>query len=317
MHRRRLHLTTPPVVGLLLAVPWTACGQAPGPDSPVAAVHADSIRILDDLRWLADDARLGRAPLTPGGEATRDRIAATFREAGVRAFEGGYARPFDDASTGELAGVNVVGWLPGSAGDAGPFLVVTAHFDHMGTRNGTVFNGADDNASGTAALLFLARHLARNPLPVPVILAAVDTEESGLVGARAFVADPPVPAGRLGLNVNLDMLSRGGGTLWAAGAYHTPALGPVLDDVAARAPMTLRQGHDRPGVPGVDDWTRSSDHGAFHEAGIPWVYFGVEDHPDVHAPTDDFERIDPSDYLDAVRTVLLAIETLASAAPLR
>lgn len=274
----------------------------------VGAVHADSARILEDVRWLSADERRGRAPLTPESAEVRAHLAGGFEEAGVIPFGDRFEHPFTD-DAGDTIGVNVVGRLPGSVAGA-PYIVLTAHFDHEGVRGDEVYNGADDNASGTAALAFLARHLARHPLAHPVILAAVDTEERGLRGARAFVASPPVPLDSLALNVNMDMLSRGGGTLWAAGAHATPALGPILDDVAAAAPMTLRQGHDQPGVPGEPDWTNSSDHGAFHAAGIPWVYFGVEDHADVHRPTDDFERIDPTDYLNAIRTVVLALEAL-------
>ena len=114
----------------------------------------------------------------------------------------------------------------------------------------------------------------------------------------------------------VDMISRSGGVLWAAGAYHTPALRPVLEAVAASAPLTLRLGHDQPSAPEGDDWTTSSDHGPFHEAGIPFVYFGVEDHPDYHRSTDDIERIVPSEFEASVTTVYAAIRALDAALPL-
>ena len=101
------------------------------------------------------------------------------------------------------------------------------------------------------------------------------------------------------------------------GAHHTAALGPILESVAAEAPLTLRLGHDRPGAPEGDDWTSASDHAPFHAAGIPFVYLGVEDHPDYHRPTDDVERIVPGEYVAAVRTVLLTLRALDGALPLR
>ncbi len=80
--------------------------------------------------------------------------------------------------------------------------------------------------------------------------------------------------------------------------------------------MTLRLGHDRPGAPEGDDWTGASDHRAFHEAGVPFVYFGVEDHADYHRPTDDFERVDPGEYVRSVRTILGAVRALDAALPI-
>jgi Zn-dependent M28 family amino/carboxypeptidase len=133
----------------------------------------------------------------------------------------------------------------------------------------------------------------------------------GLIGAGAFVRQPPVPAGRIVLNVNMDMVGRNArNELYAAGASHYPFLRPYLDSVAARAPITLRLGHDDPNGPRRDDWTTQSDQGQFHRARIPFVYFGVEDHPDYHRPTDDAERLAPAFYAGAAATVLDAVRTL-------
>jgi Zn-dependent M28 family amino/carboxypeptidase len=133
----------------------------------------------------------------------------------------------------------------------------------------------------------------------------VDGEEMGLRGARAFVA-----AGwpeEMVLNLNMDMISRSDSLLFAVGTSHYPHLKPILETVGPRPPVQLRFGHDVAGVEGVQDWTGSSDHGAFHDEGIPFIYFGVEDHDDYHHPTDDFERIDPAFYINAVRTVLASV----------
>jgi Zn-dependent M28 family amino/carboxypeptidase len=191
------------------------------------------------------------------------------------------------------------------------YIVVTAHFDHVGVRQDQIYNGADDNASGTAALMEIARWFAANPPMHSIIFAALDYEEGGLIGARGFVASPPVPASSIVLNVNMDMVGRNTkNELFAAGTSHYPFLRPYLDSVAARAPITLRFGHDDPNGPPRDDWTSQSDHGAFHRAGIPFVYFGVEDHPDYHQPTDDVERLMPQFFAGAATTVLDAVRTL-------
>jgi len=93
------------------------------------------------------------------------------------------------------------------------------------------------------------------------------------------------------------------GELYAAGAYHYPFLRPYLERLAARAPVKLLLGHDAPGLPPGDDWTSSSDHGAFHAARIPFIYFGVEDHADYHKPTDDFATITPDFFVAAAETI--------------
>jgi Zn-dependent M28 family amino/carboxypeptidase len=150
-----------------------------------------------------------------------------------------------------------------------------------------------------------------------VLVALLDAEEEGSWGARMLLARPPVELERIALNINLDMVARTeDGGLWAAGAYHTPALRPILEAVAAEASVTLRLGHDAPGGAGGDDWTMSSDHSAFHTTGIPFVYFGVEDHEDYHRSTDDFERIDAGAYVASVRTILSALRALDAALPL-
>ena len=74
-------------------------------------------------------------------------------------------------------------------------------------------------------------------------------------------------------------------------------------------PVVLRLGHDIPGT-GSDDWTHASDHGPFHDAGIPFLYFGVEDHPHYHQPTDTYETIPPAFFAGAVRTVRRVLEQL-------
>jgi Zn-dependent M28 family amino/carboxypeptidase len=211
--------------------------------------------------------------------------------------------------------VNLVALVPGR-GSAREVLVLSAHYDHIGVRDRQVYNGADDNASGAAALLEITRQVVARPLQHTLVVALLDAEEQGSRGARAFVTSPPVPLQSIALDVNLDMVARTAGVLWAGGAYHTPSLRPILERVAAEAPLTLRLGHDRPGAPEGDDWTDQSDHGVFHDLGIPFVYFGVEDHPDYHRPTDDFERVDAGEYVASVRTILLGLRALDAAIPL-
>lgn len=293
---------------VLPALVFAALGCATQPEAPQGPqlfAVVDSARLMADLRFLASPERAGRGAGTPGNAAARDYIENEFRAAGLLPTDGQWLQAFPLRSSTEGArGANVIGYLPGTV-RPDLYLVLTAHFDHLGTRNGIVFPGADDNASGTAAVMELARYFRQNPPRHSIIFAALDAEEGGLQGARAFVAEPPVPLESIALNVNLDMISRSERReLYAAGTYHYPFLTPLVEEVASSSGIRVVRGHDRPDGPPADDWTTQSDHGAFHAAGIPFLYFGVEDHPDYHRPSDTVERIDPGFYLEAVRTII-------------
>lgn len=288
-----------------------ALTAAPVGVSAQAAPPLDSLRLLADLAVLAHDSMEGRAVGTLGNLRARHFLERSLEEARVEPAGGRYGHAFTwPGGTGE----NIVGVVAGRDPN-GDVIVITAHYDHLGVRDGAIFNGADDNASGSVALLEIARRLVQTPLEHTVVFALLDAEEVGSWGARAFLERPPVPRDRIALNVNLDMVSRTGGVLWAAGAHHTRSLRPLLEAAAAVAPVELRLGHDRAGAPEGDDWTDASDHSAFHEAGIPFVYFGVEDHVDYHRPTDDAERVNPAEFSAAVRTILIALRELDSAIP--
>jgi Zn-dependent M28 family amino/carboxypeptidase len=229
-------------------------------------------------------------------------VLDAFQSAGLQDVQ---TQPFTFGESG--SGTNVLGLVPGTVTGTGA-LVITAHFDHLGTRNGDLYNGADDNASGTAALMELARQIAVNPLRRPVLFAAVDAEERGLRGARALVENPPIPLETVVMNVNMDMISRSEkGELFAVGTYHYPALEEMLELVLEDLPVTVTLGHDRPGT---EDWSSSSDHAPFHQAGIPFLYFGVEDHAGYHQPSDDFEDVTPTFYIEAVSAIYTVIKSL-------
>lgn len=283
----------------LLAAP--ACSGQTAVDSSPALAEVDSIRLVGHVQYLAAPEREGRATGTPGNQAARAYIRTELESAGLQPLNGQWDHPF---AAGGAPAVNVAGMVSGSA-EPDSFIVVTAHYDHLGRQGSAIFHGADDNASGVGALIELGRYFAAHPPRHSMIFAALDAEEQGLRGARAFVGSPPVPLAAIVLSVNMDMISRNAaGELYAAGTHHYPALTPLVDAVAAEAPVRLLKGHDQPRGAAGDDWTNLSDHGPFHAAGIPFIYFGVEDHPDYHRPTDTFDRIDPGFYVRAVQTVL-------------
>lgn len=317
--------------GLLLPflaalLPACAGGQS-APDLQEGAatpgVRIDADRLHRDLSVLAHDSMEGRRVGTPGNARARAFLVERLREIGVEPLGPGAAGGSPVAETrgygvefpavigqdnAPVQGVNLVGRIAGTAG-GGPLIVLGAHYDHLGVREGEIFNGADDNASGTSGVLALAEHLVANRPLHTVVVVLFDGEEGGLRGARAFVGNPPLPLAEVGLMVNLDMVGRNdAGELYAVGTHHRPGLVPLVEGVAAEAPVTLLMGHDRPDLPPGDDWTNASDHGPFHQAGVPFLYFGVEDHPDYHQPTDTVEGIQPAFHAAAVETVLRILD---------
>jgi Zn-dependent M28 family amino/carboxypeptidase len=206
-------------------------------------------------------------------------------------------------------GANVMMVCPG-VDQSLPTFLISAHYDHLGMRGGHMYPGADDNASGVAVLIEIARRCRRTPFRHPTIFVAFDAEEQALRGSRAFMMTPPVPRDRLALVINLDMVARGDkGELYVSGTSHNPALRPMLNDVVARSRVTLLFGHDQPGT-NSEDWTRLSDHWPFHSARVPYVYFSVEDHDDYHQPTDTAAKIDRVFFQHAAETILDAVLTL-------
>ncbi|NVJ48593.1 MAG: M20/M25/M40 family metallo-hydrolase, partial [Cytophagia bacterium] len=205
-----------------------------------------------------------------------------------------------------ISGENVVAYIKGEEETA---FVVTAHYDHLGVRDSVVYNGADDNASGVAALIALAEYFKANKPRHTLIFTALDAEEMGLQGAKAFLEDESIPQELIKLNINMDMISMNDkNELYVAGTSHNAFLKPIVEEVNV-LPLQLKFGHDTADL-GNDDWTNSSDHGPFHKKGIPFLYFGVEDHENYHKPTDDFENVNKEFYIKAVHAILDCIIAL-------
>ncbi|WP_343698681.1 M20/M25/M40 family metallo-hydrolase [Caulobacter sp.] len=289
------HLLAAPAFALLLAAA-----------APAFADPGD--KALDDVRILSADDMQGRAPGTPGSEKARAYILSRFAQIGLSPIGETFEQPFSFAKRDGTAvkGINLIARIKGT--DAGgKAMVVSAHYDHLGVRDGQIYNGADDNASGVAGLLAVAEAFKEKAPKHDVIFAVVDAEEGGLRGARAFVANPPVPLETIALNVNFDMLSKNAkNELYVAGTAPFPGLKPILVKVATTAKVTLKLGHDTDADGKENNWSNQSDHYAFGEKGVPWVYFGVEDHPEYHKPTDDFASVPQDFFKRSVATVVQA-----------
>jgi hypothetical protein len=236
----------------------------------------------------------------PGAARASRHIADAFAKLGLEpAFDGSFFQPIpylsaEDARGKEnFQGRNVAAVLPGSdPALKDEWIVLSAHFDHLGVQNGVMYPGADDNASSVAVLLEVAEQFALRPnRPRRTILfVAFDQEEAGLLGSRHFAAHPPRDLARLKCCLNADMLGRSMANVmdeyvFALGSESAARLRTLLDEVP----------HDRGlkvGRLGADLIGTRSDYGPFRDRHIPFLFFSTGQHPDYHRPTDTPDKID-------------------------
>ena len=191
---------------------------------------------------------------------------------------------------------NVIGVLPGST-RKDEAVVVGAHYDHLGLGGrhsmnpnlaGQVHNGADDNASGTAAVIEIARAAAasRTRFERTTVFVAFAAEELGLIGSAQYVAHPAVPLDKTVAMVNLDMVGRPRGRIMISGLETAPAVSADLDAAAeAVKGLEIQRFHEGAGV-------GSSDDTSFALKKIPAIGFFSGFHSDYHRPSDDWQQIE-------------------------
>ena len=264
---------------------------------------------------LSSDAMQGRQTGTPGGDMAREFLISEiskftgFSETSQQLFDV-IPRGSTEDNSDKIKGTNLIGLFDVDDNNTGPLLVITAHYDHLGSdKDGKIFNGADDNASGSAALFAIAQSFQKVAPEHDVMIAWLDAEEMRLQGARALVKHYQQFNGRPVFNLNLDMVSQNKDTIYYSGSYHYPLAKPFIEKAAKAAEVTVLFGHDRP-EDGQNDWTNQSDHAAFHAVGIPFGYFGVEDHPHYHSVSDEFDTIPQAFYKNSIQTIVNAAHLL-------
>lgn len=290
-----------PTVTLLSAVlvAVSACASAPYGNSRIAAAP-DSARIRSDIAYLAGDALEGRATGTPGNDSAAAFVARRYAGLGLRALSPAYLQRFEarsailsHAGAAAKPTQNVVAFLPGSdPGFRGQAIVVGAHIDHLGRSTvgaldpearDAIRNGADDNASGTAAVLELARLFTARPPRHSMLFVNFSGEELGLLGSRYFVEHAPVPIDSVVAMLNFDMVGRlRGDSLIVYGVATARELPAILDSANARVRLSIRA---------FGDGFGPSDHRSFFSRNIPVLHFFTNVHEDYHRATDDVERI--------------------------
>ncbi len=212
---------------------------------------------------------------------------------------------------------NVIGVLPGQdPARAREAIVIGAHYDHLGLggRNslrddayGQIHNGADDNASGTAAILEIARAAAgmRREFPRTLVFVAFAGEELGLLGSAHYVEHPTVPLDRTVAMINLDMVGRPNGRILVSGLDTTPALEADLEAALAGTGLDFKPFREGAGVGSSDDTT-------FVLRRVPSIGFFTGFHSDYHRPTDDWEKIDAEGGTAVARLALALARRIAN-----
>ena len=282
----------------LLALSSACAGRTGGSGASAAP---DSLRIRRDIEFLASDALEGRGTGTPGIDTATAWAARRYAALGLRALTPGYLQRYTARSAllahaGGPAAVeanNVIGYVPGTSPVLrGQLIVIGAHIDHLGRSpvsatdpqaKDAIRNGADDNASGTAAVLELARLLQARPLKRSVLFANFSGEELGLLGSQYFVDHAPLPIDSVVAMLNFDMVGRlRDDKVIVYGVATARELPALLDSANVGIGLTLRP---------VGDGFGPSDQSSFYLKNLPVLHFFTDTHLDYHAATDDADKI--------------------------
>jgi len=304
----------------VLLITATLVAPAPAPAAQDTLSPA-ARRVLADVRFLADDRQEGRGVGTAGLGRAGAYIRDGFTRAGLPASFQDFTIPADAPAVlhTALAGTatrNVVAILSGASPTLrGEVVVIGAHYDHLGLggfgamdpdSTGRVHNGADDNASGTAALLEVARLLARRHPARTIVFVAFSGEELGTLGSSFFVQHPmPQPVDSIYAMLNMDMVGRlRGARLLALGSATAKEFPALLDSLNTPPPrFDLRASGDGWGP---------SDHAVFFAARRPVLHFFTDLHDDYHRSTDDWNKINASGLAQVAQFVADLAWTLAN-----
>lgn len=306
----------------VLLVAAAGSGSAPAVRPGSLRAQESAARIAADVAWLADDAREGRAPGSAGYDSASVWVATRYRSLAIGGAPGrtSYHQHFRAAgqfgpgrSKDTVATRNVIAALEGlDPALRHEVIVVGAHLDHLGMsplrsldpgRGDAIRNGADDNASGTAAVLELARRFESSPTLRTIVFAHFGAEEAGMIGSQAFLEDSIVPIASIRFMLNLDMVGRlGDRRIGVRGTRSAPGLASLIDSVAG----ALRTAIDESAAVAMD-----SDHAPFHLKGVPVLHLTSGMHRDYHRATDDVQHIDAAGIVRIVDLAEALVRALA------
>jgi hypothetical protein len=297
------------MAAIFVAMFFVVCANAQGPPQPEQA------RLREVVQLLASPEFGGRRGV--GGHKASAYLIEQFQKLKLEPlFQGEYTQPVPGQEPDTVIGRNVGAILRGSDPSLrDQWVIVSAHFDHLGVRGGKLYPGADDNASGVAMMLEVARAEVRAPLAPKrsIMFIGFDLEEIGLFGSRYFVAHPPVPLDRIVLFITADMIGRAlagvcESHVFVMGSEHTPGLRPWIVEAARDRPLRL-------GLLGSDLLVLNrSDYGPFRSRGIPFLFFTTGENPRYHTPDDTPETLDYP-KLAAISQVIRQVVSKAVDAP--
>jgi len=300
----------------------SGCASVAARESAASASRADSVVIHDDIAYLASDRLEGRLTGTPGNDSAAAYLARRYAALKLRPASPGYLQKFIAHSAAEAhVGIstgrptqNVVAILPGSDPRlAREYVVIGAHFDHLGRdaqfaldpeAKDAIRNGADDNASGTAAVLQLARMLKAAHPRRSMIFANFSGEEEGLLGSEWFVDHAPGPLDSIVAMINFDMVGRlRNDKLLVYGTTTASELPAILDSANTRSTAPFK-------ISGTGDGFGASDQSSFYARGIPVLHFFTDIHEDYHRATDDIEKINSGGEARIVDLAYRVVESI-------
>jgi hypothetical protein len=282
---------------LLVACGSDLTGPEADPAVQAAVLGITAADLRERIELIAHDSMQGRATASAGLEITSGYIVQQFLIVGLRpGGEQDYVQRFPVGAPPEIDAPNVIGWVQGSDPLLrDQYVVFSAHMDHVGigapVNGDSVFNGADDNASGTAAVLELAEAFALlDPKPRrSLVFIAFSGEEDGLIGSLWYTDHPTLPLASTVANVNLDMIGRN----W------TDAIAAISSSrYLVQTAEGVQEDHPELGLRVIEDpWPEQdlilrSDQYSFVRYGIPGALFTSGLHADYHQRSDEADRID-------------------------
>jgi len=290
------------------------CACTSQQNQPLQSSHSSEFpELLKHFKTLSSTDLQGRKTQTIGSVRTQQYLMSALSKANILPFNGSYQHKFSfDKFSETVTGINIIGFIPCSISICEHNIILSAHYDHLGQpTNSRTYYGADDNASGTAALLSIAERLSVEPLHYNVLVLFTDAEEMNLKGAKSFISSNPMTIDNALININMDMLAGAEDTKTLH--YISRGIEALLGDKRKELTQLIRQqpikveknfrGEASGSRLSKRMWIEASDHGAFNRKNIPFIYFGVGIHKNYHTVNDTYENANKIMLIGATKTV--------------
>lgn len=282
------------------------------PISVPAGYNATEAELRRHVEFLASPELQGRNNGTEGNRRAAEWIVEQFREAGLKPGNGdSFYQTFDTRASGSAR--NIIGVLEGRRRDE--YIVVAAHYDHLGMQGGRIYPGADDNASGVAILVTLAKMLASSHPDRSILFISFDAEEDGMLGSHYFARSGLVDLKKIKAMICLDLV---GGNffpwetnrVYALGADHDPGMKKVLAGLAAGGDLDMVQTGIYLIEP-IGPIAARSDYSAFRNRRVPFTFFSTGTPWYYHTPYDTPDRLNYGKMLKLCRFLVRYARALA------